>query len=230
MTNPPPGQFITLEGGEGLGKTTQAKLLAKALEPHGIATLTTREPGGSHGAEAIRSILLDNQFDWSPRAESMLFSAARADHLEKTILPALAKGKWVICDRFLDSTRAYQGVVHNGRSGITDDDLLSLHRIGAKNIMPDLTLLLDLPEDDIPQIERRLMLRDGAASDRIGSRPANFHQTVRALFRQVSRSENYRFERISALGSIDDVHARIVKTINARFNLYVETLKTPQGA
>ena len=123
------GRFIALEGGEGVGKTTQGRLLAQALRAHGIEVVITREPGGTPGAEAIRTLLLSNEGEgWGARAEALLFAAARADHVQKLIRPALARGAWVICDRFVDSSRAYQG----GGSGLSDGDVMALHaRAGA---------------------------------------------------------------------------------------------------
>lgn len=137
------GRFITLEGGEGVGKSTQARALAAALEARGLPVLLTREPGGSAGAEAIRALLLSGAADrWSVPAEALLFAAARADHVEKTIRPALAAGQWVICDRFLDSSRAYQGVAGE----MTDADILQLHQIGSGGLLPDRTLLFAMAD------------------------------------------------------------------------------------
>ncbi|MBV1916638.1 MAG: dTMP kinase, partial [Sphingomonadaceae bacterium] len=135
------GKFIALEGGEGAGKSTQTKMLADALEARGISVVTTREPGGTENAEKIRALLLDTAGDgWNLRAEALLFAAARSDHMEKLINPALAAGKWVICDRFLDSSRAYQG----GGGGLPDADILTLHRIGSEGHLPDMTLLIEV--------------------------------------------------------------------------------------
>lgn len=128
MTGDVTGRFISLEGGEGAGKSTQARALAAALEAQGIASMVTREPGGSTGAEAIRGLLMQGDVDrWGPRAEMLLFAAARADHVERTIRPALAQGLWVICDRYVDSTRAYQGAA----GGIADADIMAVHAIGT---------------------------------------------------------------------------------------------------
>lgn len=197
------GRFITLEGGEGVGKSTQARLLAEALEARGIAVECTREPGGTPGAEAIRSLLLAPPGGgWSPRAEALLFAAARADHLEKRILPALAQGQWVICDRFLDSTRAYQG----GGGGLEDDELLALHRIGSKGVLPDLTLLVEVP----PEVSAgRLAGRDGGVSDAIGGRDSAYHARVADAFRRLAAAEPGRFRRIDGTGDPSAIHARI---------------------
>jgi dTMP kinase len=123
------GRFISLEGGEGAGKSTQVRALAAALEARGLPVLVTREPGGSEGAEAIRTLLMEGAVArWSPHSEALLFAAARADHVEKTIRPALGAGTWVICDRFIDSSRAYQGVA----GGIDDAAVLALHGFGSR--------------------------------------------------------------------------------------------------
>jgi len=123
------GKFIALEGGEGAGKSTQARMLVEALRGRGIEVVATREPGGTPGAETIRQLLLGLDGEgWNPRAEALLFAAARSDHVERLIRPALAAGKWIVCDRFLDSSRAYQG----GGAGLSDADILELHRIGGR--------------------------------------------------------------------------------------------------
>ena len=154
------GKFITLEGGEGVGKSTQLKALAEAIRARGHSVVTTREPGGSPGAEAIRALLMTGDADrWSPRAEALLFAAARADHVEKTIRPALARGEWVLCDRFIDSTRAYQG----GAGGLSDSDIMALHGVGSAGLMPDRTLVLTL---DLDQAAGRAEARDGGKADR----------------------------------------------------------------
>ena len=122
------GRFIAFEGGEGAGKSTQAKLLAEALRERGIEVLLTREPGGTPGAEAIRELLLHPPGEgWAPAAEALLFAAARSDHVERAIDPALERGAWVVCDRFVDSSRAYQG----GGGGLSDADVLALHQVGS---------------------------------------------------------------------------------------------------
>ena len=150
-----PGRFITLEGGEGVGKSTQIRSVAAALEACGIEAVATREPGGSAGAEAIRSLLMEGSDDrWNARSEALLFAAARADHVARTIRPALSRGAWVLCDRFVDSSRAYQG----GGGGITDADLLALHGFGSEGLMPHRTFLLTVSPDEAA---RRLAERGG---------------------------------------------------------------------
>ena len=128
-------RFVTLEGGEGVGKSTQLKALADGLRDRGLDVLETREPGGSAGAEAIRALLLHDQ-DWTAQAEALLFAAARADHVAKTIRPALEEGKWVVCDRFLDSSIAYQG----GAGGLGFEAIRQLHAFGSHGFLPDRTL------------------------------------------------------------------------------------------
>lgn len=201
------GRFITLEGGEGVGKSTQLKALAKAIGARGHEVITTREPGGSEGAEAIRALLMQGGEDrWSARAEALLFAAARADHLEKLILPALNRGAWVLCDRFLDSSRAYQG----GAGGLSDEDIMTLHRIGSKALLPDRTLVLTLAEGDA---EARAMARDGGAIDRFGAKNQAYHQHVSQSFLRFAEDEPKRIRIIDAQGKPHDVTARLLSAI-----------------
>ena len=199
-----PGRFVTFEGGEGVGKSTQARMLAAALEARGIEAVLTREPGGTPGAEAIRSLLLDTAGQgWNARAEALLFAAARSDHVERFIRPALDRGQWVICDRFVDSSRAYQG----GGSGLQDTDLLQLHRIGSAGLLPDRTVLIEVP----PAITAtRLDQRDGGEADRIGGRDAAYHARVAAAFAALADAEPARFVRIDGHGAATEVHASVL--------------------
>ncbi len=201
------GKFIALEGGEGVGKSTQGRMLAEALRARGIEVVTTREPGGTAGAEAIRAMLLSTEGEgWGPRAEALLFAAARADHVEKLIRPAVARGAWVVCDRYVDSSRAYQG----GGGGLSDDDVMTLHRIGSEALLPDVTVLLTVA----PEVSAaRLALRDGDAADRIGGRGADYHARVAAAFRRFAEAEPGRFVVIDAEGTPEDVHARIMAAL-----------------
>ncbi|MBO9604041.1 MAG: dTMP kinase [Novosphingobium sp.] len=201
------GRFIALEGGEGAGKSTQARLLADALEQRGIAVVRTREPGGTIGAEAIRQLLLHPPNEgWNPRAEALLFAAARADHVEKLIRPALDEGRWVICDRFIDSTRAYQG----GGGGLSDEDIRALHRLGSEDLYPDLTLLIELRPE---AAQKRLAARDPDGSDAIGGRSAAYHARVAAAFAAFAEAEPARFVRIDGEGEPDEIHARVLAAL-----------------
>lgn len=204
------GKFITFEGGEGVGKSTQVRLLAQALEKSGVSVIITREPGGTSGAEAIRSLLLDSDGEgWSPEAEVLLFAAARADHVERVIVPALEAGKWVLCDRFVDSTRAYQG----GEGSVSDADVLTLHHIGSKGLLPDLTVLLEAADRDTAE---RLRARDGDNSDRIGGRDQSFHQAVAQRFAAIAKSEPERFARVDGSGTPEEVHTRVLSAVQSR--------------
>jgi dTMP kinase len=201
------GRFITLEGGEGVGKSTQLKALAEAITARGHAVVVTREPGGSEGAEAIRSLLMQGSIEkWNARAEALLFAAARADHVEKLIRPALARGDWVLCDRYIDSSRAYQG----GASGLSDDDIMMLHRIGSEGLLPDRTLVLTLPEGEAGA---RAATRDGSNVDRFGAKNTEYHQKVVRSFEGFTRDEPVRFRLIDASGDKSDVTARLIISI-----------------
>lgn len=201
------GRFITLEGGEGAGKSTQLRALASALRERGRDVLETREPGGSSGAEAIRELLLSGGQDkWLTRAEALLFAAARSDHVERLIAPALTRGSWVLCDRFVDSSRAYQ----SGASGLEDADIVTLHRIGSAGLMPDRTLVLSLP---IVEAEHRAAQRDGANSDRFGARGRAFHEAVDSAFRRYAAQEPDRIRLIDASGDTASVTQRIIAAV-----------------
>ena len=198
------GRFISLEGGEGVGKSTQVAALAAALEGRGLSVVVTREPGGSPGAEAIRELLLSgDEGRWSQRAEALLFATARADHVEKTILPALERGSWVLSDRFLDSSLAYQGRA----GGLGMDAIRDLHRFGSQDFLPDRTLVLLLDEAEGGARARN---RDAGASDRIGSRPPSYHAAVDAAFREIAEREPDRVKRIDASGPPATVTARLL--------------------
>jgi dTMP kinase len=201
------GTFIALEGGEGAGKSTQARLLADALRGFGLTVVLTREPGGTAGAEAIRSLLLGLDGDgWPMRAEALLFAAARADHVARLIRPALAMGKWVICDRFLDSSRAYQG----GGGGLSDRDIMGLHTVGSEGLLPDLTLLIEVAPQEAAA---RLARRDGTFADRIAGRGAEYHARVAAAFARFAEEEPARFARIDSNGTPEQTHAQIMAAI-----------------
>ncbi len=207
------GRFIALEGGEGAGKSTQARLLAEALRQRGIDAVVTREPGGTPGAEAIRALLLGIEGEgWNPRAEALLFAAARSDHVERLIRPAMASGRWVVCDRFVDSSRAYQG----GGSGLSDENLLDLHGIGSGGLLPDLTLLIEVAPEEAA---RRIAGRDGDEADRIGGRGADYHGRVAAAFAALAGAEPGRFARIDGNGSAETTHRRILAALGSRLGL-----------
>jgi len=200
-------RFISLEGGEGVGKSTQAKALAAALRARGLEVVETREPGGSPGAEAIRGLLLEGSEDrWTPAAEALLFAAARADHVARTIKPALAAGKWVVCDRFLDSSVAYQGIV--GHVGA--DEVRRLHEIGSGGFLPDRTLLLRL---DNKAAAERASARDGAGADRIGGRDQAFHDRIAFAFQVIAEEAPERIRVIDASGARMEVTARLLAAI-----------------
>ena len=198
------GRFISFEGGEGAGKSTQARLLAEALRAAGHEVVLTREPGGTPGAEAIRTLLLDPAGNgWNARAEALLFAAARSDHLDRLVGPALERGAWVVCDRFLDSSRAYQG----GAGGLADDDILALHAIGSGGMVPDLTVLIDVSE---AEANARLARRDKERPDRIGGRDAAYHSGVATAFARIAAAEPARVVRIDGGGTTQATHAAVL--------------------
>ncbi|MCC2976053.1 dTMP kinase [Sphingomonas sp. PL-96] len=200
------GQFISLEGGEGVGKSTQTARLATALEARGVHVLVTREPGGSEGAEAIRGLLMQGEVTrWSPHTEALLFAAARADHVEKRIRPALEAGQWVLCDRYIDSTRAYQG-----GQGIDDAAILALHGFGSKGLLPDRTLLLTLPQG---AGEERALVRDQGVADRFGARGRDFHAQVAAAFDRIAAAEGDRVRAVDASGAPEAVTDRLMEAL-----------------
>lgn len=201
------GKFIALEGGEGTGKSTQSRLLADALDASGHRTIVTREPGGTAGAEAIRNLLLSPPgAGWGPRAEALLFAAARADHVEKLIRPALEMGKWVVCDRFLDSSRAYQG----GAGGLGDEAILALHDVGSDGIRPDLTVLIQVSPE---AVTARLAARDQGAADAIGGRNADYHANVARAFGRFAATQPDLFVIVDGEGSPQQVHRRIMAAL-----------------
>jgi len=203
------GRFITLEGGEGVGKSTQIAALATALAARGVEVVATREPGGSAGAEAIRALLMEGPDErWDARSEALLFAAARADHVARTIRPALARGAWVLCDRYVDSSRAYQG----GGGGITDADILALHDFGSEGLLPDHTFLLTVGSDEA---SRRLARRDTAGADRMGSKPADYQARLAARFADMAATEPDRWRVIDAEAPAEAVTAAILAELAA---------------
>jgi dTMP kinase len=199
------GRFITLEGGEGVGKSTQVKALAEALRYRGVDVLVTREPGGSEGAERIRELLLAGSDDrWGARAEVLLFAAARADHVDKTIRPALEAGRWVLCDRFTDSSLAYQG----GAGGLGIESVRSINAAAVGSYFPDRTLVLTLDEGS-----DRAKARDRGASDRIGGRLDDYHRKVDAAFRIIAAEEPERVRLVDGRGTPEQVTQRLLDAI-----------------
>ena len=200
-----PGKFITLEGGEGAGKSTQVRALAQALQKRGLDVLMTREPGGSDGAEKIRDLLLGGSADrWSTKAEALLFAAARADHFERTIEPALKAGRWVVCDRFVDSSLAYQG----GAGGLGIETVRELNAFATSGQFPDRTLILVLDEGG-----ERARVRDSDGSDRIGGRGADYHHRVDLAFRMIAAEEPERVKLVDASGAPDAVTRRLLDAL-----------------
>jgi dTMP kinase len=194
------GKFITLEGGEGTGKSTQAAMLALRLESLGLGVALTREPGGSPGAEIIRHVLLSGAAKpFGPEVEAMLFAAARDDHVQCTILPALESGKWVICDRFADSTRVYQGIL-----GRVDERLIKgLERVSIGTLAPDLTVVLDVPVE--LGLERVRLRRGAATPDRFEAENVEFHQKLRQAYLAIAAEEPARCVVVDASGAKEDV-------------------------
>lgn len=201
------GRFISLEGGEGTGKSTQAKALCTALRAKGHKVHLTREPGGTPGAEVIRELLLSGHDEkWNMRTEALLFAAARSEHCQSLIKPALERGEWIISDRFIDSSRAYQSA-----SGLLGDkDIMALHHVGSENLMPHRTFILDLPEE---VAARRAQARDRGDSDRIGGRDSDYHCAVMAKFRQYAAAEPDRVKLIDASQSPEDVTENLLQNL-----------------
>jgi dTMP kinase len=201
------GRFISIEGGEGVGKSTQIAALAAFIEQKGFEVVLTREPGGTEGAETIRQLLLGGIAErWLPRAEALLFAAARSDHVERLIEPALASGKWVISDRFIDSSRAYQGA----GSGLSDADIMALHHIGSRGMLPDRTLVLRL---DSKEAANRAATRDQNQPDRIQGRVETFHADVDIAFVSFAESEQ-RVRLVDASGGLHEVTMRLLAEIS----------------
>ncbi|MCI5050315.1 MAG: dTMP kinase [Rickettsiales bacterium] len=199
-------RFITFEGGEGGGKSTQIKRLSDDLSERNIEHILTREPGGSEGAEQIRELIVTGSKDrWDPKTETLLIMAARCNHIEKTIKPALKEGKWVLCDRFFDSTRIYQGI----SKGLGLNWLSQLHYACFGNMQPDITFLLDIdPKQGLSRAESR-----AGTEMRFESLPMDFHESVRAGFLEFAKSEPDRFEVIDASAEIDSIHQAIINRL-----------------
>jgi dTMP kinase len=205
-----PGRFISFEGGEGSGKSTQAKRLAERLKLRGHETILTREPGGSPGAEAIRHLLLNGiAKPLGPEAETFMFAAARDDHVATVIRPALDRGAWVVCDRFIDSTRVYQGSLGN-----VDQRLIrALERLVVGETMPDLTFIIDVPPDvGLSRAEGR-----GQGSDRFEAEHIEYHRLLRDAYREIAEREPNRCVLVDGTASVDAIAVRIWMLVSERF-------------
>lgn len=205
------GRFITFEGGEGAGKSTQIGLLAASLRARGLPVAMTREPGGAPGAEQIRQLLVAGDTGrWDPLTEVLLHFAARRDHLVRTVWPALEAGTWVLCDRFADSTLAYQGYGH----GLPLATIDRLYELTVGPFAPDLTLVLDMPVDEgLKRAAGR-----GGADDRYERMGRDFHERLRQGFLTIASHHPERCVVIPAQGSKDDVQARILRTVDERLD------------
>jgi dTMP kinase len=208
----PRGKFITIEGGEGAGKSTQVHRLAERLQAGGLVVVETREPGGSPGAEAIRGLLLaPSDHEWEPATEALLHFAARQEHVTKTISPALARGAWVVSDRFADSTMAYQGY----GLGLGAETIEALYELSLGNFRPDLTILLDLSaEEGMDRARSR-----GDQLDRYETMDIAFHRRLRQGFLDIAARDSERCVVVDASGSIDDVSTQIFDAVKSRLEL-----------
>ena len=204
------GKFITLEGGEGAGKTTQAKLLVDALDAAGIETVLTREPGGTFGAEAIRKLVLDGTKDrWSGMTELLLMYAARVDHVEKLIRPALDRGAWVISDRFADSSLAYQGYAR----GIDLSRIKGVHNAVMDGFEPDLTILFDID----PVIAMKRVETRGEEISRFDAESMEFHHTLRDAVLDIAQQNSDRIFTLDAGEKRAGVHTRMIYAVTQKF-------------
>ncbi len=211
------GKFITFEGGEGSGKSTQVRRLAETLRGKGIGVVETREPGGSPGAEMLRHVLLTGVAEaLGPKAEALLFAAARDDHLRVTIRPALERGDWVICDRFADSTRVYQGI-----GGAVDVEFLgALQDLILQGLRPDLTLILDIPAElGLERAARRRGSQGRDAPDRFEKHPVAHHERLRQGFLDIAKAEPERCAVVDATADEDEVAAEIRQLVTERLAL-----------
>lgn len=203
------GRFLTLEGGEGAGKTTLIKTLKDWLSGQGIDVVVTREPGGTPGAEVLRDILLNGSTDrWSPVTEALLMYAARVDHVERLIEPALARGAWVISDRFSDSTRAYQGVA----GGVSADRIQKIHAAALGGFYPDLTLILDLD----PKVGLARTVARGEDATRFERFDTRFHDRLRQAFLDIATEDPDRCQVLDALDAPDLVAEKAIAAIETR--------------
>ena len=208
----PRGRFITIEGGEGAGKSTQVLRLVEALGARGIDVVPTREPGGAPGAEAIRALLLgDHGHDWEPATEALLHFAARREHLSKTVMPALERGDWVVSDRFADSTMAYQGY----GLGLGFEMIEGLYASSIGDFRPDLTIVLDLPAE---QGMARARAR-GDVLDRYETMDPEFHRRLRDGFLEIAERDADRCVVVDANVSIEDIATEILNAVESRLGV-----------
>ena len=206
----PRGKLISFEGGEGTGKSTQTRLLKSALEARGKRVVLTREPGGSPGAEDIRKLVVEGEPQrWTPLSETLLFIAARADHVARVIEPALARGEWVVSDRFSDSTYVYQGVAR----GLGTEKVRRLHEAALGSFAPDLTIVLDL---DPAEGLKRAGGRGPGNETRFERFDADFHQKLRAAFRDIAKAEPKRCVLVDAARASDVVAADVWRAVEER--------------
>ena len=205
------GKFITFEGGGGSGKSTQIKMLARRLDNAGLRNVTTREPGGSTGAEIIRHLVLSGMGKLlGPDAETLLFAAARDDHVRSVILPALNQGSWVLCDRFFDSTRAYQGSLGKVVSNVVN----AMQRVTIGDLKPDLTLVLDVPVE--VGMQRAAARRGSGTPDRFEGEDIRFHQGLREAYRKIAADDPQRCVLIDATADPDAVSDAVWSAVRAR--------------
>ena len=219
----PRGRFITFEGGEGSGKSTQIQLLADRLNAAKLRTITTREPGGSAGAEIVRHLLLSGMAKaFGPETESLLFAAARDDHVSQVIEPALAQGTWVLCDRFTDSTRVYQGEL-----GKVDPKLIrAMERVTIGSLKPDLTIILDVPVT--VGMERALKRRGTAAPDRFEGEGVSFHEKLRDAYLKIANGDPQRCALVDADADPKTVAERVWKALRDHLFSVATTRETSQ--
>jgi dTMP kinase len=211
-SKPSRGRFITFEGGEGAGKSTQIRLLAEKLGGRGISARVTREPGGSPGAEIVRHLVLSGMGKiLGASGEALLFAAARDDHVHSVIGPALARGQWVLCDRFTDSTRVYQG-----KLGHADINLIhALERVTIGSLTPDLTIILDVPVE--VGMARAAKRRGTDAPDRFEAEDIDFHRRLRDAYKQIAIDEPDRCVLIEATADVGTTAEHIWSAVEARF-------------
>lgn len=220
-----PGHFITFEGGEGAGKSTQIERLRTFLEAQGKTVVVTREPGGSPGAEKIRSVLLSGEAkELGPRGEAMLFAAARADHVDSLIKPALDRGDWVLCDRYADSTRVYQG-----EAGVDTTYLDLLETAAVAGIRPELTILIDVPADvGLSRVAVRSKSDNSGGPDRFEGEELAVHDRRRQLFLSLAKAEAYRFAIVDGTKTLNEVEEAVMDAVRTSFPDEMTTGPTKQ--